>query len=102
MNREQLECIGIKDRTGTEIRNGDVFEYENTYVIRKDAETREFNIYEYENQVEYGVDEEPYFILVGIYSIKDDEIDLTQDQIKGNIFIDYKEMLNQIHEEEDE
>lgn len=101
MTREQLECVGIKDRTGTEIRNGDVFEYENTYIIFKDAETRKFEIYEYENQVEYGVDEEPYFICVGIYPLDTDEIDLTQDQIKGNVFVDYKELLQQIHDEEE-
>ena len=53
MKREELECIGIKDRTGTEIRNGDVFEYENTYIIFKDADTKEFDIYEYERIIYY-------------------------------------------------
>lgn len=101
MTREQLECIGIKDRTGTDIRNGDVFEYENTYIIFKDADTKEFEIYEYENQVEYGVEEDPYYILIGIYPIQNEDIDLTQDQIKGNVFIDYKDILQYIHEEEE-
>ena len=33
MKREELRQIGIKDRTGKEIVVGDIFEYENLYIV---------------------------------------------------------------------
>lgn len=94
MKREQLPAIGIKDRTGEDIRIGDIFEYENLYIILPDKITQQPFIYEYENQVEYGVDKEPYYILVGSYLLY--ELDLANDQIKDNIFLN-PEIRKQLH-----
>lgn len=96
MKREELELIGKKDCTGKDIRVGDVFEYENIYIVTKDLEADNFFIREYENQVEYGVEEEPYYILVGTWNI--DELDLDKDQIKDNIYLN-EELHQQLHEE---
>lgn len=95
MKREELRQIGIKDRTGKEIVVGDIFEYENLYIVTYDPEEDNFKIQEYENLVEYGVEQEPYYELIEEYNI--DELELFNDQIKGNIYVDKVELQNKLH-----
>ena len=82
------------DSTGKEIKFGDVFELENLYIIMYNPKTGEFFVQEYENQVEYGVEEEPYYLLKGIHKLE--EYEFEKDTIRDNIFKN-KELLKQLH-----
>jgi len=88
-----------KDSTGADIKFGDVFEHENLYVVMYNPKTGSFFVQEYENQVEYGVEEEPYYLLVGNHSME--EFEFENDVIRDNIFKN-KGLLKQLHRSEGE
>ena len=82
------------DSTGAEIKFGDVFELENLYIVMYNPKTGEFFVQEYENQVEYGVEAEPYYLLKGVHKME--EFDFENDTIRDNIFKN-KGLLKQLH-----
>lgn len=94
--RSDLKRIGIKDRTGRDIVIGDIFEYENIYIISEDPyDENHYIVREFENIYEYGVEKEPYYQHIEDHEITD--LELHNDQVKGNIFIDRTELKDQIH-----
>ena len=88
MDRTELKSTGILDREGTEVRDGDTFEYENLYIVLFDESESKFKIYEYQNLLEYGTEDlfkEPYYLLIDIHELE--ELDLKNDQVQDNIYL---------------